>query len=693
MHIRRIEVKNFRLLREVSLLLEERTTLIVGRNNSGKTSLTELFRRLLSDKSPGFRLEDFSLASHQGFWQAVELLRQKKGEDEIRNALPVIEVRLTVRYAVTSEGLGALCDCIVDLDPTCTDALIVISFAPGDGKVVDLLEGFGVGGDAPGQGKPAYFRAIKDRISKCYAVTIRAVDPNDGTNHKTLDAATVTSLIQSNFINAQRGLDDTTDKDRDVLGKVLEVLFSSAASSTSDTKERTTAEELSAAVELIQLDLQEKFNVKLTGLLPAFSLFGYPGLSDPGLVTETTLDVERLLSNNTKVRYTGINGMTLPETYNGLGTRNLVFILLQLLGFFRAFKGRPSAAGVHLIFIEEPEAHLHPQMQEVFIRQVEHIAKVFEDQLNDKLPWPVQFVVSTHSPHMANEARFESMRYFLAAPDQDFDGVRTTRVKDLRNGLGDTPQQDRDFLHQYLTLTRCDLFFADKAILIEGTTERILLPRIVQKVDEEDPARPKLASQYLTVMEVGGAYAHKFFKLLDFLDLRALVITDLDAVKKVGPSYEGCKVSEGERTSNACLKDWFEADISTTSLVAKSPEEKTDGIRRLAYQVPEQPGAACGRSFEDAFILANAGIFGIGSINGYPSESEAWALAQKQKKSAFALQYAINVPVWNVPRYIADGLRWLAAEPNPPVEPFAPVSIDITQDEHGEAQVEVKANV
>ena len=181
-----------------------------------------------------------------------------------------------------------------------------------------MLDGFGVGGDIPGQSKQAFFRAIKDRISKCYAVTIRAIDPNDGTNQKTLEPSTVNSLIQSNFINAQRGLDDTTDKDRDVLGKVLEVLFSSAASSTSDTKERTTAEELSAAVEQIQMDLQEKFNVKLTGLLPAFSLFGYPGLSDPGLVTETTLDVERLLSNHTKVRYTGINGLTLIKFYNNL---------------------------------------------------------------------------------------------------------------------------------------------------------------------------------------------------------------------------------------------------------------------------------------------------------------------------------------------------------------------------------------
>lgn len=69
----------------------------------------------------------------------------------------------------------------------------------------------------------------------------------------------------------------------------------------------------------------------------------------------TTFDVERLLKDHTQVRYRGVNGLTLPESYNGLGVRNLVYILLQLLKFFREFQATPAAASVHLIFIEEPE--------------------------------------------------------------------------------------------------------------------------------------------------------------------------------------------------------------------------------------------------------------------------------------------------------------------------------------------------
>lgn len=120
---------------------------------------------------------------------------------------------------------------------------------------------------------------------------------------------------------------------------------------------------------------------------------------------------------------------------------------------------------------------------------------------------------------------------------------------------GSAPEPDREFLHQYLTLTRCDLFFADKAVLIEGTAERILLPAMIRKTDGSAAGQPQLGSQYLTVMEVGGVYAHRFFDLLSFLELRTLIITDIDTVK---PNDAGKRVAvpvaEGLFTSNGCLK-------------------------------------------------------------------------------------------------------------------------------------------
>ena len=78
------------------------------------------------------------------------------------------------------------------------------------------------------------------------------------------------------------------------MGKVLEALLDTAMSDSADPKDRDVAQKLEEAVKDIQKGIDEGFNKQLKDLLPAFSLFGYPGLIDPGLLTETTLDVQRL---------------------------------------------------------------------------------------------------------------------------------------------------------------------------------------------------------------------------------------------------------------------------------------------------------------------------------------------------------------------------------------------------------------
>ena len=668
MQLKNIAVKNFRLLREAGLILEKQTTVIVGRNNSGKTSLTEVMKRLLADSNPSFRLEDFSFATHQSFWNAFVAAAQGADEPDVRKALPAIEVQLTFGYEA-GEALGTLNEFVIDLDPACTEALVVGRYALRDGKVAELFADL-TAPDAkatPEQielTKAALFKALRDRVPALFGIGFAAVDPNDATNEKIVEASAVRALCASGFISAQRGLDDVSQKERVVIGKVLENLFATAKTNVDDAEGHGTAEELEQAVKDIQDKIGADFNLKLDALLPALSLFGYPSLSDQELRTETTLDVARLLTNHTKVRYTGANGVHLPEAYNGLGTRNIILILLQLREFFKLYAAMEPRPGMHVIFIEEPEVHLHPQMQEVFIRKLGEIAAVFSKELGT--PWPVQFVVSTHSSHVANEAHFETIRYFLAAPD-GADGMMKTVVKDLRRGLSGKGEPDRTFLHQYMTLTRCDLFFADKAVLIEGTTERLLLPRVIKMLDDGKPETHRLGSQYLSVIEVGGAYAHIFFDLLAFLELRTLVITDIDTVKaNDNGQYESCQVRHGERTSNACIKAWFKNDVTPAELLAADAGAKTVAKRRIAFQQPEAQGGPCGRSFEDAFMLANPALFPFAGPGDEERETQAWEGAKGVKKSEFALTHALATDAWQIPRYIAEGLAWLAENNLPP---------------------------
>ncbi len=595
MHIETIAIKNFRLLADVELSLDERTTVVVGRNNSGKTSLTELFQRLLTGVAPSFKLEDFSLDAHEGFWSALIAKHEGKQDTEIRELLPSIEARVGIRYSKGSPDLGPLADFIVDLNPDCDIALLSLRFQLADGKLEALFEGFDTSSDSTA--RTNFFRAMKERVPKLFQPYLEAVDPGDETNRRPMEWTRLAVLFQTAFIGAQRGLDGATSRMTDVLARILETLFDTASLESSDPKDHQTAESLEAAVKDVEGKLGEEFSANLRNLLPAFKIFGYPGLADPRLTPETTLEVKRLLGHNTSLCYEGVNGINLPESYNGLGTRNLIYILLRILVSFKEARSRAIAPAVHLIFVEEPEAHLHPQMQEVFIRKLGELAEDFATRFCNGTPWNVQFVVTTHSSHVANEAPFDTIRYFLCGKARHSAQLRETHIKDLRAGLTDESAPTREFLQQYMTLTRCDLFFADKAVLIEGPSERLLLPKMIEFVDQASLTELRLGSQYVSTVEIGGAYAHLFFRLLNFLELRTLIVTDLDSGKLVNGRTIACKVAEGTRTTNACLTDWFDdSQISPANLLAKSSEEKVHAGCRIAYQIPEIDGTTpCGR--------------------------------------------------------------------------------------------------
>lgn len=681
MRIHKAKITNFRLLADVELVFEAKTTVVVGRNNSGKTSLYEVMRRFLDDEKTIFQLEDFSSACYEKFCDARTAHKSGEDDEAVRALLPHIELQLLCAYDPALPELGPLAPFVIDLDEDCSEASAYMRYEIKDGAIASFFADL-PDGDLTAETKLSYFRTIRERLPSAYAVRIWAQDPNDPTNTRPIQATGLRSLVKTGFVNAQRGLDDVTTRESDVLAKVLEALFTTASSANADTADRVIAEALSTVVQDIQLKIDADFSGRLKGLLPTLQSFGYPGLGGQEIRTETTLNIKTLLSNFTKVRYAGFGGVALPESYNGLGVRNLIYILLKLVGFHRQYRADPVASGMHVIFVEEPEAHLHPQMQEVFIRQLDRIATQLVQQSEDKAPWPVQFIVSTHSSHVANEAGFETIRYFLTEAGTP-EGTRHTKIKDLRTGLATTSNDTKKFLHQYLTLTRCDLFFADKAVLVEGLSERLLLPVMISKIEDADADAPKLSNQYVTVMEVGGAYAHLFHGLLDFLELHSLIITDVDTVTRAGG--EACAVHQGTTTSNACLKDWFDGDDPLTRdvLLGKPEAEKVKARKRIAYQHPAAAEGHCGRTFEDEFILTNAQMFGLTGATANEREVNARAMAAKHKKSAFALKYAIEETGWQSPAYIVEGITWLAKQGAPAPDPLLATAIAAAAPEQG----------
>ncbi len=668
----KIRVQGFRLLEDVEISVETNNTVIVGRNNSGKTSLTEVFDRFLGDQAGRFRLEDFAAAVRSKFISAKVL--RDSGESKPENVLaelPVISVTLSFSYDQNTSDLGSLSPFIIDLDPECTTAIARIEYTPSIKNLSTLL-------DLPEleegtNASEALFRHLRDAIPKAYSIKTFAIDPTDSNNRRPFEkAAELNALIHPGFIRAQRTLDMGNRGDTDVIGKLLSKLFRTANTLTASTDDQQIAQDLKTSVAELEKTMQEEFDDRLKALLPALNTFGFPSLNDTELRPQTTIDVESLLTDNTRILYTGADGVHLPEGYNGLGTRNLIYILLQLESLHKTYRSSAMQPATHLVFIEEPEAHLHPQMQEVFIGQLNQAVSSLSQKYPQEPVWQVQFIISTHSSHLANAAEFNAIRYFLNEPTVH-EGVRRTKVKDFRKGAEAISAEARRFLQQYMTLTKCDLYFADKAILVEGATERILIPRIIKIVDADIPVNSKLGRQYITTIEAGGAHAQVFYPLLEFLELKTLVLADIDAVK-LGKDKNGktcrrkCPCAQGEFTSNSALKTWFnDSDISIEALIAKTNDDKTKRLCRIAYQIPEEGSAHCARSYEDALILANLADFDI--PNDDTAAVKAWETAQDFKKSEEAIKYAIREQNWNVPRYIREGLVWLSEPPPPPDEP------------------------
>ena len=303
---------------------------------------------------------------------------------------------------------------------------------------------------------------------------------------------------------------------------------------------------------------------------------------------------------------------------------------------------------VHLIFIEEPEAHLHAQLQQAFIRKVMDILALKDA---DRAAYTSQVVVTTHSTHILYERGFRPIRYFRRSRTE---ATSTSDVLNLSTFYDSTDPDVRTFLERYLKLAHCDLFFADAAVLVEGNVERLLLPQMIEA------AAPRLQSTYLTILEIGGAFGYRFKTLIEFLGLTTLIITDLDSVygppaqpeagveapvatgddPVQGPDATVTDADEDEEavgrllaekpgkaciaghpgavTSNQTLLQWLPKRGTVAALWEATAGDKTqarandnDALVRVAYQCPTDVTwgrdtlSLAGRTLEEAFALEN----------------------------------------------------------------------------------------
>ncbi|WP_141691413.1 AAA family ATPase, partial [Acinetobacter pittii] len=173
MRIEKIKVEGFRLLENVEFGLEENSTVIVGRNNSGKTSFTSIFDCFCGESGTRFRLEDFSVLSREKFLKAKELREAGESSEVIFETLPRISLILTFQYNKLSPDLGSLSPFIIDLDEDSTTAIARVEYRP-ILKNMHLLFDL-TPSSAVVEPRTHFYKNLKGNLSKAYGVHVSAI--------------------------------------------------------------------------------------------------------------------------------------------------------------------------------------------------------------------------------------------------------------------------------------------------------------------------------------------------------------------------------------------------------------------------------------------------------------------------------------------------------------------------------------
>ncbi len=745
MHIEFVEIANFRKLLSTRVGLSSEKTIFVGANNSGKTSAFTALRYFLVDgERSSFCFNDFTLSHWPAInlmgaaWEAEHVANQPMPEPEWDSVLPFLDVWLHVadnevhyvqKILPTLDWDGGRLGVRMRLEPK-DAAQLQHEYVTARSQALALQAAGATLAKDQGKAVADFQVAIwpqnlidflQRQLLAFFTVRAYVLDPADCVDPEhgvakpqalngsdPIDGDPFRGLIRIDEISAQRGFGMAGE---DSGGEAAVTISGSRKLSAQlrqyyarhlDPYENPDAQDL-LALKAIE-EAQKVFNLRLSdgfkGPLKEMHKLGYPGVTDPKLNISTRLRPVEGLNHDAAVQFVvpihdGENAIDLylPEDSNGLGYQNLISMVFRLMAFrdswMRVGKAKHKTSDdtiippLHLVLIEEPEAHLHTQVQQVFIRQAHKILRNHHN-LGASPNFVTQMVVSTHSSHIAHECEFDSLRYFRRLPG-GVKAIPTSCVVSLENAFGADPDTKR-FVTRYLRVTHCDLFFADAAVLIEGPAERILVPNFVNC----HPEFEKLSESYITWLEIGGSHAHKLRSLIQKIGLTTLIITDIDSCNAAGVSTPPMR-GAGYTTRNATLRTWWPAINGIDPLLDKPENEKVKIYAdenfsvRVAYQTPIHvtfKGAtaeALSYTLEDAIVMANLDLFealpGTGLIAKFRAAitnshdlnvlSEALKAALEDGgKAAFALDLLEieNPHSLNPPAYIRDGLLWLAGQ-------------------------------
>lgn len=623
-----MSIRNYRQFEKADISFDNGITVLAGANNSGKTSLITLIKNVFNDEKSMYCESDIPAKNMQDWINQVYPIfeafftgastSEKIEDDLVENILPKEDeehqicikttyLRVHVSYDSNFDDIKLFADYIMDLDENKHDFYFEYYYEIKRTKFIKAISNefekikkrfeeirddrTNLTDSADEKGKhniELKERYLKQKIVALYVNSIVPTcyfcDEKYENKCQMDDVKQFRNLFNFCFIKASRPLDDDSSDHSHSISKQM-IKMAKLDGEWNELIDKLPDDILKP---IQDKDISKKVQeTSLNSLKETITAIEQTNGGRSGelmldmLVTEE--DISDLLQRITTATYC-VDGYFLGEESQGLGYSNMIYIHLQL----NEYENSKDNCKVNVFFVEEPESHMHPQMQQVFIKYlIEHYKE------------GIQGVITTHSNEMVRVAGITHLRVIRRT------GSFFSELYDpskLIKGLQESEDTDdrllADFYDCFFEIGYSELIFADKAIFYEGDTERLYIRKLLTLEKYR-----KLKQQYIAYIQVGGSYAKNYKKMIELLGIKSLIITDIDYSKDAETVND---INDSEIT-NATIKEFYrinnkESTPTVKDLYEWKTSEKNVISNGLIYTCFQTNDDGYARTLEEAML-------------------------------------------------------------------------------------------